>query len=265
MELGTCLSIGIRRASRCLVLGALIVACDSDSKETPPPAGTGGRSENRGEAEGAGGTRAPAPEPSAGGPKETAFAATPEAALGSRPKGVGLAVGDALPDVSAEDTEGHAVSLRKLAKERGPLLLVFYRGGWCPHCNFQVRSLGQRASDFERRGILPVVISVDRPRLAARTKQSYEIPFPVLSDSRLAVHEAFHVLNAMHSNTVSRMRNRGIDLEAYSGKAHHTVAIPSVFLIEKDGTVAFAHAARDHKTRPTVDQLLAKIDALRAK
>jgi len=260
-------SLSMRTTTLLTVLGTtLLLACDSKSDAAAGQSGSGGAPAQQPQAAppGAGG-RAPTPEPGADGPKEREHAATPANALGSRPKGVGLEVGAMLPDVSAHDAQGREVSLRQLAKAEGPLLLVFYRGGWCPYCNFQVRSLTTHAAAFQKRGVLPVLISVDRQSVAARSKQTYDVPFPVLSDSDLSVHEAFHVLNQMHDSTASRMKGRGIDLEEYSGRKHHTVAIPSVFLIEKDGRIAFSHAARDHKTRPTPEQLLGKIDTLGAK
>lgn len=89
--------------------------------------------------------------------------------LGTLPDGIGIPVGERAPDASLQDADGRAVQLSDLVA-KGPILLVLYRGGWCPYCNFQIRSMTTAASDFERRGVTPVAVSVDRTEEAARTK-----------------------------------------------------------------------------------------------
>jgi peroxiredoxin len=85
------------------------------------------------------------------------------------------------------DAAGLEVRLSDLMR-RGPLLLVFYRGGWCPYCNFQIRELTAAYPEYGKRGVTPVAISVDRVEESAKTLATYSIPFPVLSDPELAAH-----------------------------------------------------------------------------
>ncbi len=230
--------------------------------------------------------KAPAPEPakasaaaptasaaSAPGPSNSARPATPRAketsetasaALGHLPDGVGLKVGTALPTLTLKSSKGDEVDLNALAKT-GPLLLVFYRGGWCPFCNYQIRSLTKAYPDFQKRGVTPVAISVDLPSEASKTQEAYAIPFPVLTDSDLVAHKAFKVLNHLDEAGVARLKGFGIDVEAHSGQQHHTIAIPSIFMIDGQGKVAWAHADTDYKTRPSTQQLLQVIDDLKLK
>ena len=100
------------------------------------------------------------------------------------------------------------------------------------------------------------MVSVDTIDNAALSQKAYHVPFPLLSDSNLKVHEAYHVLNAVSDELANKLKAKHFDLERWSGKKHHKLAIPSMFLIGRDGVVRFAHAARDHKTRPKLDALL---------
>jgi peroxiredoxin len=93
-------------------------------------------------------------------------------------------------------------------------------------------------------------------------QKTYEIPFPVLSDPELAFVGAFHVANHVDDAVVEKYRGYGIDLEAYSGQRHHTIAVPSLFLLDKAGVVRWAHSDTDYTTRPTPAQVIAAITPL---
>ena len=174
-------------------------------------------------------------------------------AVGTREAGPGLAVGAVPPSFEIRDVRGEPFSSAKLSDV--DTLVVFYRGGWCPYCNFQIRELTQSYEKFEALGVSLVAISVDRADAAAVTQRAYDVPFPVLSDADLNAHEAFNVVLQVGSVGVAGPAAYGHDIEKWSGKDHHKVAVPAVFLI-RDGKVAWAHVARDYKTRPSTTQLL---------
>lgn len=179
--------------------------------------------------------------------------------IGKLPEGIGLAIGESIPDVEIQNAKGETVKLKALAAEK-PLLLIFYRGGWCPFCNFQIRELTQAYAQFEERGVTPVAISVDSVDEASKTEGAYTIPFPVLSDPDLLAHKGFKVINEVPAEDRERLKKMGMDLEASSKRDHGTVAIPGVFLIDGEGVVRWAHANEDYRVRPSIAQLLAAID-----
>lgn len=111
-------------------------------------------------------------------------------------------------------------------------------------------------------GIQPVMVSVDALEGSVETKKTYDVPFPLLSDVDAEVHDQYRVANALDDAGVEQLKGYGIDIERWNQRKHHKIAIPSIFLIGKDMKVRFAHAAKDYKTRPPVDALLAKLKAL---
>jgi len=173
--------------------------------------------------------------------------------------GTGIPVGQRVPDVHARDLNGQDVSLASLYA-KGPILLAFYRGGWCPFCSAENHALSEAFPEYQQRGVTPVTVSVDTPDAEAKTKALYSIPFPVLSDSDATVIEAFHVVNKVDAETLAKLHGYGVDLETYSGKTHHEIAIPSLFLIDRTGIVRWAHSDPDFKVRPSTAQILAAID-----
>lgn len=159
---------------------------------------------------------------------------TSDVALGTNDQGIGLAPGDTVANFTINNVEGEPVTWQSL-QQQAPLLVVFYRGGWCPYCNVQIRQLTLAYPEFEKRGILPVLISVDETDGTSLAQRTYEIPFPVLSDP---------------------------DLEAWSHRDHHKIAVSSAFFVDPAGTVKWAHSSRDYRTRPSPDQLLEVADTI---
>ena len=192
----------------------------------------------------------------------TAETATPDDdAIGELPEGLGIAVGESAPDTTAQTEDGEDVQILELVEDEG-IVLFFYRGGWCPFCNFQIREMTQAADDFAEKGYRPVAISVDQPDAAMDTSEAYEIPYPVLSDPDLVAHEAFNVIYEADDDEVAQLAEGGMDLEAHSGRDHHSFAVPSVFIIDADGEVLWAHANMDYSIRPSPQQLLSVLDDL---
>jgi peroxiredoxin len=201
----------------------------------------------------------PRPQPSAptfeaSSPKQ--LTETMDDALGTREDGLGLPVGATIPSFEVQDFRGETFS--STAINQANTLVVFYRGGWCPYCNFQIRELSQSHGEFKALGVLLVAISVDRPDAAAVTRKVYEVPFPVLSDPDLKAHDAFNVVLQLDAAGVARLAKYGHDIEQWSGKDHHKMAVPAVFLV-RDGKVAWAHVARDYRTRPSTEQLVTAV------
>ena len=181
---------------------------------------------------------------------------TSQQQLGTRENDLGLPIGAKVSDFKIKTYDGQPVTLTELMKN-APLIVIFYRGGWCPFCNFQIRELSQAYPAFQKQGVELVLISVDEVQGATLVKKSYEIPFPVLSDPDLIAHETFKVTLQIDNATFKRYKNEyQIDLEAWSKQQHHKIGIPSIFLIDKTRTIQWAHLALDYTIRPNPAQLL---------
>lgn len=114
---------------------------------------------------------------------------------------------------------------------------------------------------FKAMGILPVFVSADSAPESRKTQEGADVPFPVLADPDLAAHRAFAVTNRVDAATYAKLIGYRIHLEKASGRTHHTIAIPSMFLIDTQGVVRFAHADPKYKVRPTTAQVLTAIAA----
>ena len=193
---------------------------------------------------------------SLGGPRQ--YQAVPEQTLGINENRKGLPLGRKIDSVEIADIDGEPYQIRQ-AWSKKPALVIFYRGGWCPFCNFQLRELAKEHDQLKAAGLQVVAISADTADKAAMTRAQFDIPFPVLSDPKLIAHEAFNVVLQVDDERLESYKSKGLFLKDWSGQEHDKVAVASAFIVDQQGRVLFSHAPIDYATRPSIDQLLSVI------
>jgi len=138
-----------------------------------------------------------------------------------------------------------------------PLVLSFFRGGWCPYCNLHLAELRKAESELKEMGFDIWFISIDRPELLYDSLDHSDINYTILSDSKLEATRAFGLAFRVTNETVVRYRQYDIDLEAASGESHHVLPAPSTFIIAGDGTIRFQYTNPDYAVRLHPSVLLA--------
>ena len=167
--------------------------------------------------------------------------------------------GSAAPSFSLPNAQGEPVASESLWEE-GPAVVSFYRGGWCPYCNVELRALQQRLPEIEALGARLVAITPETPDNALSTQEKNEIGFEVLSDGGNAVASAFGLTFRLPDAVNDIYRNQfGIDLEASNGDASQTLAIPATFVIGKGGKVLKAFVDADYTRRAEPDEIIAAL------
>jgi peroxiredoxin len=179
-----------------------------------------------------------------------ALAAIPDSPLQVHP----LSVGARAPTFSARTTEG---ALRTFEPDsyKKPLVVIFYRGGWCPYCNAQLSDLHLVEPKLRKSGFEIVFLSTDRPELLYSSLKATDIHYTLLSDNRLEAAKSFHVAYHVDDATFAKMREYGVDLEASTGTKQHELPVPSVFIIDTSGTIRFVYSNPDYKIRLGADEL----------
>jgi len=174
----------------------------------------------------------------------------------------GLAVGDQAPGFSLQDAVGHQVALADLLA-RGPVVVTFYRGEWCPYCNLQLRALQQVLGDITSTGAMLVAISPQAPDDGLTMTEKHELAFPVLSDVDQSVSQAYRVLfdvtGELEDLQVNVFQN---DPAKENANGRRTLPVPSTFIIDRDGTVRFASVNADWRVRVEPADVVAALKAL---
>lgn len=175
----------------------------------------------------------------------------------------GLEVNLAAPDFTSTDIDGNEFNLKN-AYKKGPIVLAFYRGGWCPYCNTQLRSLQSNlVPKLKPYSASLVVLSVDSLDEASKSKKSNELGMTVISDSDAKILKLYNVAFKVPNELVNKYKNEyKIDLEKSSGKDHHLIAVPSVFIINKEGKITYSYVDENYKTRANNKDILKALSDL---
>ena len=179
-------------------------------------------------------------------------APTPVAAAGRA-----LGVGETAPDFALPNAAGRDVRLSDLLA-RGPVVLTFYRGAWCPYCNTQLRDYQDVLGEIERAGATLVAVSPQTPDGSVTTVERNGLAFPVLSDIGNRVSRAYGLVFAVDARTRERYGAVGVDL-AEAGGAWE-LPVPATYVIDPGGTVRAAFVEADYTQRASARRVL---DALR--
>lgn len=170
-------------------------------------------------------------------------------------------IGETMPGFVLPDHDGRLVSLDSLL-ERGPVVLAFHRGHWCPYCRLNMVGLAEIQHEAEPAQIVAISSEIQQYTRDLRTEAKAEFPFLTDVDGgyALSINLAIFVDEAMSS----MIGGAGWDIPAYQGGGPWVLPIPAVFVVGQDGTIAARHVDPDYRRRMELDDLLDAIDLLRA-
>jgi peroxiredoxin len=173
-----------------------------------------------------------------------------------------LAVGEEAPGFSLPDALGRAVSLKdRLAA--GPVVLTFYRGDWCPHCNVYVRALEAALPEFKARGASLLAISAQSPDHALSLTEKAGLSYDVLSDVDQSVIRAYKLQFTLPPvMQAAYVKYFSADLRDQTADGTWQLPVTSTFVIDRDGIVRAAHVSNDYRTRMDPVDIVAALDAL---
>jgi peroxiredoxin len=174
----------------------------------------------------------------------------------------GLAVGEQAPDFDLPDARGRVVSLRERLSD-GPVVLVFYRGEWCPYCNTYLRALQAALPEIAARGASLIAVSPQSPDHSLSLTEKAELGFDVLSDVDQAVVRAYKVLFTLPLD-LQDLHLTAFQVDLGDHNADHTwqLPVPATFVIASDGVVRAAYVSADYRTRMEPGDVVAALDHL---
>ena len=167
-----------------------------------------------------------------------------------------LALGFTLPDV-----QGRGVSLGSLL-EAGPAIVTFYRGGWCPYCNIQLRAYQAVLPDMTTLGARLVAISPQLPDGSLSTAEANELTFDVLSDVGNIVARNYGLVWSLPEELRAALRSNNKALPGINGDDSWELPVPATYIIARDGRVALAAIDVDYRNRLEPDAILAALRSL---
>ena len=172
-----------------------------------------------------------------------------------------LAVGDKAPDFVLGDAEGTKHRLSDHLKH-GPVLLMFFRGGWCPYCTLTLRAYEEVAPDIRKAGGTILALSPQKPSRAAQVQESNCVSFPILVDCRNRVATDYGVLGQARPMTRQVFGKLGCNIPEENNAEDWMLPRASEFLIDTEGTIRMAHVSPVSYERTEPREALAAIRGL---
>jgi peroxiredoxin len=178
--------------------------------------------------------------------------------------GRAVKVGDTAPDFTLASARGAPVALSQLLA-RGPVVLTFYRGGWCPYCNLQLRAYQKALPEIRAAGGTLVAIAPEKPDDTLSTAEKNALEFEVLSDVDGAVGAAYRLYFELSPELKALYAAGGNDLSKKNADGRWHLPIPATYVIGTDARVAAAFVDVEYRNRAEPAQILAALRALQAK
>ena len=167
-------------------------------------------------------------------------------------------VGDKAPSFTLKDLDGNVVSSDELLK-KGPLVVSFYRGVWCPYCNMELQALEAAKPEFDKLGASLVAISPQTPPNSRKSVRQNKLSFPILSDEKGKVGAAFGLRFNLPDYLVELYKGLKNDLPSFNDDPSWTLPMPARYLIGQDGTILYADVNPDYTQRPEPEDVIAAL------
>jgi peroxiredoxin len=167
----------------------------------------------------------------------------------------GLLINSKAYDFKGKDQNGEEIRLKELLK-KGKVVLVFYRGNWCPYCNRELKKLEDSLQFILDKGAQVVAVTPEKPEGISKTIEKTKASYPILWDEDLKIMKAYDVAYEIPENTLNRYRSTGINIEENNGKSGKYLPVPAIYIISQSMDVVYRFFETDYKKRPSVAEIL---------
>lgn len=166
-----------------------------------------------------------------------------------------LKAGDRAPVIALTNAKGVLVDIKSLLN-RGPVIVTFYRGGWCPYCNLELRAFQKILPEIKAAGASLVAISPEKPDDTLSTTEKNALDFEVLSDIGQKIGRAFGLVYTFSDELKWAYREFGLDIPGKNGADEWALPISATYVIGQDGRIIYAYTDADYRDRAEPAEVL---------
>jgi peroxiredoxin len=171
----------------------------------------------------------------------------------------GLFINSKAPDFKAKDQSGLEVNLKDLRK-KGPVVIIFYRGNWCPYCTKELTKLQDSLALFTEKGVQVVAITPEASDGITKTIEKTKAVFPIIYDEEMKISKGYKVAFQVDDRTAERYKSFGNDLLVINNQKQKAwLPVPAVYIINKEGTVTYRYFNEDYKKQPNIKEILTEL------
>jgi peroxiredoxin len=171
----------------------------------------------------------------------------------------GLFINSKAPEFKIKDQSGVELSLKELRK-KGPVVLVFYRGNWCPYCNKELKRLQDSLQYISAKGAQVIAITPEAQEGINKTIEKTGAVFPILYDADMKIAKAYQVSFQVEDKTVERYKGFGTDLLTINQQKEKAyLPVPAIYIINKEGSITYRFFDADYRKRLAVKDILEQL------
>ncbi len=167
----------------------------------------------------------------------------------------GLKVGDSAPMFSAKNQNGKEIALKKLLK-KGDVVMLFYRGQWCPYCNQQLKKMNDSLQFISAKGATIMAITPETMENVQKTIEKTKASFSIIEDKNLALMKSYKVNFAVDESTIVKYKTYGIDFDKANGSNSSNLPVPATYIVGKNGKIKYAFFDVNYTKRASVKDIL---------
>lgn len=176
--------------------------------------------------------------------------------VSAQEKPEGLFINSKAADFKGKDQNGENVSMKDLRK-KGPVVVIFYRGSWCPYCNKELKRFQDSTEFITEKGAQIVAVTPEMADGILKTVEKTGATFPIIYDEDMKIAKAYGVSYEVDEKTKARYKNFGTDLLVINGqKGKAYLPVPAVYIVNRDGSVVYRFFDADYKKRVSVKEIL---------
>ncbi len=166
-----------------------------------------------------------------------------------------LLISEKIPEITLKNLEGESVAISDKLNEKRSVIL-FYRGGWCPYCNAHLSAVGEVEEDILALGYQVIAISPDSPGKLRATAEKERLKYTLYSDASGNLMTAMGIAFKAPERYEKRLANYSEDQNP------GILPVPSLFVVEIDGTILFEYINTDYKHRISAELLMSVLKNL---
>lgn len=169
--------------------------------------------------------------------------------------------GDKAPNFTFE-ADGNSYQLDEMLAENDYVLVIFYRGHWCPVCNRHLAAFQKELGLLSDYNLQILGVSPQLPEYGDKTKEKNKLEFELVYDEGYRIMRAFGVDFTLDKKTKKRYRQYGLNIEETNGNNDYVLPVPATFLIDKTGEIVWMHYNPNYKKRADVKDILDALEEM---
>ncbi|WP_405224510.1 MULTISPECIES: peroxiredoxin-like family protein [unclassified Dokdonia] len=166
--------------------------------------------------------------------------------------------GDKFPDFTLPNAQGKTITLSEQL-QKGKVVITFYRGGWCPYCNLELKAFQEVLPQIKEKGATLIAITPETPDNSLSTKEKNELDFEVLTSENNELARSLNLVFKLPEALAELYGKFGIDLLESQGNDANELPIAATYIIDQNGEVSYHFLSEDYKLRADPEVIIAAL------